>query len=1331
MMNIQKIFQLRNLGLRFRFTLLLYFLTFFSMGVVGYYGYTTAADAYLENAKDSVGDTLTSVTDKINEFNNLIHKDLQFFSNNFSLIQQQYWLDMQDQRKHHHWKGITEDMWFDFVQNYDHFFKVRFIGLHGKEEIVIRRDPKTREVRVLREDRYQDRKTDDYFTQGVSLARDHINVGPIDLNREYGQIEKPLVPVFRLSQSVFGENKVRYGVVVLNIFADTIFNYIRNFEKKIANRQFYLINKKGEFLYHKDPAKTFSLLLGHDFSFESLYPKTLATLNDNTSGAIFIKDHVLGFKRIYPDINNKDSYLILISTVSESEVLSGLTNFKIAFFSLVLIMVVLVFISSHFYIDGLMKPLLFVTRQLQMLGKGQVKSEKIVYHNNDEIRQMLDSTEQVTRSMLTLTLQADSIAQGNFNSKVKLLSNEDGLGNAINNMTQILRQNQLFTLQQNWHKDGINKLSEELSGDHPSKILAEKALSFVANYLEMGRGVFYVYNTHQKSLDLLGAYMLSQYKAPVSSFMLGEGSIGQTALELKPIFLKVYEHNKTAPILTGTSTTTPFYVYTHPLINEEELLGVLEVSGFNELEEARMDFLVNATQVITSFLFMSLQRERIAKLLIQTEEAARQSENQREELQETNAKMEEQQSQLQQQTEELREANAQMEEHRQQLELQSNELQQKNEALEKTQDEVNARAKQLEEANQYKSDFLANMSHELRTPLNSINVISKMMLRNEDNKFDEDTVKKSEVIFNSGNELLRLINDVLDLSKIEAGRVDLHQEDIHTAEIADEMNVMFKETSHEKKIEYLVEDEFKDHIVSDRQKLVQIIRNLLSNAFKFTSKGRIKLQFSESQNPQYTLQITVTDTGIGIPKDQLEKIFEAFRQVDSSISRIYGGTGLGLSISKEFAQLLGASLTVESAPNKGSTFTLLVPSMSPSKTKAPPILPQKETKVAKGESILIIDDDKNFITNITFLNEKKGLVTLAAQTGKEGIELARNHLPAGIILDLGLPDMRGEKVLESLKTDINLKDIPIYIISAQDRDLSLIEQGALGFLQKPVTDSQIQKAEQTLLQFISKEHKNLLVVEGPDLKPSIISPFLGSNTKLTSLNCGLETLEKLSHNLYDILFVDYQMKNIDCLDFCKKAAARQPDLPIVIYCNENLNEERHSKLSLYSESIIQKCPQDSRRISKEIERFLTQSLEKQERISKPPNISASKKLKGKRILVADDDLRNLYVLTSSLEQNGATVDNAINGKKALDLLNKEKCDLVIMDIMMPEMDGYSAIKAIRSNPILSDITIIALTAKALKEDRQNCLKAGADDYLSKPVDYDMLINMVQAWIKKG
>ena len=993
---------------------------------------------------------------------------------------------------------------------------------------------------------------------------------------------------------------------------------------------------------------------------------------------------------------------------------------------------------------------------------------------------------------------------GDLSGQVVPLSENDRLGNALNNMTRQLGENHRADSQRGWIKDSLAELNRALTGDLDPRRLAELAIAQVGRSLEAGRGVLYVWREDEKALDLLGSYMYTERNALGARVRLGEGAVGQVARELKPIILHAVDAGARVDlpsITTGTMSVAPRYTFTWPLQREGALQGVMEVARSEPLDETRSAFLNAAAETIGSFLYAVLQRQRIKELLVVAEESARQAQEkshqlqaantlmeeqqqqlqrQTEELQQTNAQMEEQQQQLEQQTEALQPANAQMEQQQQQLQQQTAELQaanaqmeeqqqlleQRNRELQQSQKEVDARAKQLELASKYKSEFLANMSHELRTPLNSIILLAKMMAKNEDQRLGEEDVRRAEVIHRAGEDLLRLINDVLDLSKVEAGRMELHPVAVATSELAQEFRELFAEPARDRGLELSIEDTIGASIVVDRDKLSQIVRNLLSNALKFTRQGGVTLRFERRAGEALPLRIGVIDTGIGVAEDKRALIFEAFQQADGSTSREYGGTGLGLSISLSFARLMGGTIELVSTPGVGSVFTLLLPETPPvpspadqplSRPASPGVMPAAKPpapaepvpaswpkddrdRIGGDEQVLLlIDDDPVFAQAILDINHRLGYRTVVTGRGREGLELARRLSPNGILLDLGLPDMDGSAVLHELKSTPELASIPVYVVSARDRDNVLIDQGALGYLHKPVDSQQIAAAEaEVLAAFKTAAGHGILLVECGGLRERDIAPLIrGPHGPIVTLPARAASREKLAEVLagarFRLALIDLDLTKVDAgLEVAGLLRGLAPDLALMFYSERPLSDEEEAQLRKFAESIIVKAPQAEHRLIENIERFLTEAPRRAQGRTTPPAPpgSGSKRLAGRSILVVDDDPRNLFVVTAALEQQGARVENALNGRRALELMSGRQPDLVVMDIMMPEMDGYKTIAAMRSDPRFNAIPVLALTAKALPSAREKALAAGADDYLAKPADYEVLINMAAAWCER-
>ena len=982
---------------------------------------------------------------------------------------------------------------------------------------------------------------------------------------------------------------------------------------------------------------------------------------------------------------------------------------------------------------------------------------------------MMAAIKTLMSALNRVSSQADAISEGNLSEEVEVLSEHDKLGKAINHMVVSLRTAKIIDERRIWLNEGHNQLSHALTGDFNQQHIAITAIEVIGRYLSAGRGVIYILRGDSAALDLAGSYM---YSDGAQSFRLGEGAIGQVAREKKPIILNKSGID-TARIVTGTGSALPEFTYTYPLLQEDSLIGVIELSSFAPFNEMKLDMLLRACEITASYLYIGEQREKINQLLAVSEEAERAARTQNARLQEINSQMEEQQQQLQQQSEELQQSNAQMESQQQMLQQQSEELrmanaqmneqqrllEHNNQELLQSQTRIDEKARQLEQSNNYKSEFLANMSHELRTPLNAIILLSKMMADNRDGKLPEPEVKKAEVINRSGKDLLHLINDVLDLSKVDAGRMDLNFEKIASGALTANLQDLFGSIAQEHGVAFLLDDQLQGELISDPDKLNQILRNLLSNAFKFTKSGSVTLSIVRDLSKTLPIRIRVTDTGIGIPADKLGTIFEAFRQVDGSISREYGGTGLGLTISLSLARLLGGTIEISSQPGQGSEFSVYLPLSPPPASHAEAPIPVEvanqqallpvvshaapviddRSEIKQGDRvILLIDDDIEFCRAVVEINHKLDYKTLVAHTAAESLTLARRHRPEGILLDLGLPDQDGADLLQEIKSSNDLASIPVYVISARDHDQMTATHSIVGYIQKPVSQEQIAEAEALLLSAIDdQEQAGILIVStraelNIDLLALITSKFSGENRSLRQTVFGADLLPALQEQAWGAVIINMAESSVvDALHAAQLVRNDQANTSLLFYGADHLDDDEELQLRSFTDSIINKAATAEQRLLDNTERFLRKFHQtEQAQVTLDYTASPEKRLAGRLVLVVDDDIRNLFVLTAALEQEGARVFNASNGKRAMELLEFERVDIIITDIMMPEMDGYQTIAAVRANPRLASIPIIALSAKAMPEDRKNILEVGADDYLSKPVDYDVLSNMTALWCAK-
>ncbi len=759
---------------------------------------------------------------------------------------------------------------------------------------------------------------------------------------------------------------------------------------------------------------------------------------------------------------------------------------------------------------------------------------------------------------------------------------------------------------------------------------------------------------------------------------------------------------------------------------------------------------------------------------------------QQEELRTANEELQTQSEELQVQQEELRQTNEELEERTKELERQTDEILQKNLALKQNQAEMEkakgaleTKAQELQLASQYKSDFLANMSHELRTPLNSLLILAQLLAQNKPGNLDEKQVEYARTIHSAGADLLTLINDILDLSKVEAGKIEIHPEDLLLTDLVETIEQKFRHMAEEKGLAFqiTVADDLPSALHTDAQRLQQIINNLLSNAFKFTEKGEIKLEL-KSKSPQRVISISVTDTGVGIPKDKQQVIFKAFQQADGSTSRRYGGTGLGLSISRQLALLLGGELTLDSEKDKGSTFTLDLPTKSVDKaskssgetaeessnqviskqlvyqndrddtvasqtaqetTQTAPTHQQqmaddRANLTKTDKSLLIIEDDRKFSRILIELAREKHFKCIVAEDGKTGLQLAEQYQPNAIILDIGLPQLDGWTVMERLKDNPETRHIPVHFMSASDESgLDAKKMGAIGYLLKPVNMEEIGNAFKKIEQFLASTVKNLLVVVD-NKTHQILGLIDGGDIQTTLATTVKSAAEHLHRAQFDCIILDVEVEQGTSLKLLEQLQDKEnlSQIPVIIYAERELLPQEETLLQRYADNLTVKTVRSPERLLDEATLFLHQveanlPAEKRKMLQMVHDKTAI--LRQKKVLIVDDDMRNTFALMTVLEDNDMEVLIAENGKEAIESLTEHQdIAIVLMDIMMPEMDGYEAIQQIRTQPHHRQLPIIALTAKAMKGDKAKCIEAGADDYLAKPVDTDKLISLMRVWL---
>ncbi len=935
---------------------------------------------------------------------------------------------------------------------------------------------------------------------------------------------------------------------------------------------------------------------------------------------------------------------------------------------------------------------------------------------------------------------------------------------------EALREKSERLMEQDWLKTGIGTLNEALRGDPDIETLASRTLSEMARYLNAQVGAFYVMgHGGDPSLSLMGSYAYNKRKNLSNVFRPGEGLVGQAALEKQQILLRNIPEDYVR-VTSGLGEHVPRFICVTPVLLDDRVLGVIELGTLEEISDQHMNYLSQACRALAMAVQSANGRTQLDAALEESQRLTEELQVQQEELKTSNEELEEQarllkdsEERLKNQQEELQVSNEELEEKNDLLERQTKEV-------ERAKIEVEEKAEQVALASKHKSEFLANMSHELRTPLNSLLLLARSLAENKSGNLTEEQVESAKVIHGSGNDLLNLINEILDLSKIEAGRMDLHLSGVFISELAESVRAGFRHLAEDKglALEIVIHDEAPQEIVTDRKRIEQIIRNLMSNALKFTDEGKVEVAFGRPSkdmglpgnwsSAKDTLSVSVTDTGIGIAKDQQKVIFEAFQQADGGTSRRYGGTGLGLSLSRELAHLLGGDIQLKSEPGKGSVFTLYVPvsrEADGTKNAHNPVTPararsaqrnvtprphsewipdDRDTITESDKVILLIEDDPAFARILHNKCHDRGFKCLAAPTGEEALSLAGRYVPSGIILDLRLPGMDGWAVLTALKDDIRTRHVPVHIISVDEAGTESLRKGAVGHATKPISQEDLEQVFQKIESTIVEGAKRVLVVEDdPRMRADIRQLVEDGDVEVAEAATGKQALEALRTEDYGCVLLDLNLPDMDGGQLINQAQAEGISLPpVVVHTARDLSEQEELELREHAESIVIKDVRSQERLLDEVTLFLHRMVNKMPEMKKQiiRNLHETDVLlKDKKVLVVDDDMRTTFAMSRLLAEHGIKPLKAGNGEQALEILNRESdISLVLMDIMMPVMDGYEAVKRIRANAKFRNLPIIVLTAKAMPEDRHKCIEAGANDYLAKPVDQDRLISMLRVWL---
>ncbi|HEY4183852.1 MAG TPA: response regulator [Polyangia bacterium] len=912
-----------------------------------------------------------------------------------------------------------------------------------------------------------------------------------------------------------------------------------------------------------------------------------------------------------------------------------------------------------------------------------------------------------------------------------------------------------------WLRAGQTGLARAVLGETQLERLGQKTLEHLAAYLDAQVGALHAVEGPSELRRIAGFAVPSEL-APAPAFKLGEGLAGQAAKQKKAARVRDLPDGY-LPVSSALGTGKPRELLVAPLTADGVVMGVLELGFLHATYAADLELLELLAEPMGIALRSLKDRRQLEALLERTQQQAEELQVQQEELRVSNEELETQSKSLQESQARLEMQHAELEQTNSQLEEQAQLLVQQKTDLELSQEGLRTKSDEVERASRYKSEFLANMSHELRTPLNSSLILAKLLADNRAGNLTEEQVRFAQNIYSAGNDLLDLINDILDLSKIEAGQMDVTVDAVNLRRVADGLAQMFKPLANEKGIAFsaALADGLTPVITTDAQRLQQILKNLLSNALKFTERGEVTLRIVAAGPDR--VGFVVRDTGIGIAPAQQQIVFEAFRQADGNTNRKYGGTGLGLSISRDLAHLLGGEITLESAPGQGSTFTLLLPrahvaapTVSPPPPRTAPVpAPQPAAPRPKPErpvtasaddrdqlapgarALLVVEDDLTFAGILKDLAHELGFRCLVAHRADEGIELALQFRPTAIVLDMSLPDHSGLTVLDRLKRSPVTRHIPVQVVSVQDDTQVALEMGAAGYMLKPVKREKLVEALSKLETRFGEGARSVLVIEDDRMQRESICHLLdASDVRTVAVETAAAALEQLKTTTYDCVVLDISLPDASGFDLLEKMASEDQYSfpPVIVYTGRSLSSDEEQRLRRYSRSIIIKGARSPERLLDEVTLFLHQveaklPPERQRMLALARNREAV--FENRKVLLVEDDVRNIFALSKVLEPKGANVQIARNGREALQALEATPdIDLVLMDIMMPEMDGYEAMREIRKRPAWAKLPIIALTAKAMRDDQERCLEAGANDYIAKPIEVEKLLSLMRVWMPR-
>jgi HAMP domain-containing protein/signal transduction histidine kinase/CheY-like chemotaxis protein len=1002
-------------------------------------------------------------------------------------------------------------------------------------------------------------------------------------------------------------------------------------------------------------------------------------------------------------------------------------------------------------------------------GQASVPGASGIWKNLTENVNQL--AENLTTQVRAISEVASAVTKGDLTQmiRVEAKGEVEELKDTINQMIANLKETTLRNQEQDWLKSNLAKFTQMLQGQKDLNTVTRRILSELAQVVNAQQGMFYILeqdeNEQNKKLKLFSAYAYNEELNIIKEFALGEGLVGQCAVDKERIWLRNVPKNY-IKIASGLGESKPKNVIVLPVLFETEIKAVIELSTFDEFNETHLDFLGQLTESIGIVLNTIEANSRTEDLLEQSQSLA----------------------------DELRRTNEELQDKAHLLVKQKEEVEAKNKEVEDARKSLEEKAEQLQLTSKYKSEFLANMSHELRTPLNSLLILAQQLYENNEGNLSEKQVRYAKTIHSCGDDLIQLINDILDLSKIESGYISTDFINVRFNEITSFVETTFKHVSESKNLRFNIEmdQNLPDKLETDVQRLNQILKNLLSNAFKFTEKGGVTLrifpanknwkQYNPSlDNANGVVAFEIRDSGIGISKDKQNIIFEAFQQAEGSTSRKYGGTGLGLSISRGLADLLGGSIELDSEPGSGSVFTLYLPiDYNPAHVKkekqsslkiseyhisqdndssiqSVPTVKLPDTRDLDGineiinevgddrnvinsgdKVVMVVEDDVRFAKIMVEKAHEMNLKVVVATTFGDVFDLANKYIPIAVTLDVKLPDASGWRILDLFKNDTNFRHIPVHLISGEENRLLAMQRGARSFQLKPLKNEALSVLFNDIVSYHQRKPKRLLIVEDNEIDSSQIAKILenGDLVEIEIAHSGKQAIEMINNSSYDCITVDFMLPDVSGLEFVTEVNAMKKlqMTPVLIYSAKDFSPKERTQLKQYANRILLKDVNSLELLLEEVVIHLHinhKDLLPEKRKVIENLRSREDVLVAKTVLVVDDDVRNLFALTTAFERYGVNVVTAESGQEAINILGDNgNIDVVLMDIMMPEMDGYETTQKIRREHKNSQLPIIAVTAKAMKGDREKCIEAGASDYITKPVKIDQLLSLMRVWLYK-